>query len=149
MSVILFFALLFPWFASSIIFRDYSFYQTINLPFFSPPSFVFMIVWPIIFVLITIVVKKVITQCNFKESKEFYKALLVNYIFNQAYAYVFFYQHNLFLSFIVCLITFLTSINLYIEAKKLVGNTAGLLFFYMIWTLFASILSATIYLINS
>ena len=45
---------LLPWFISAIIFRsDTNYYQSLNKPFFAPPAFIFGIIWPILYILIT------------------------------------------------------------------------------------------------
>ena len=40
-----------PWFLSSIIPVDYDYYDTINLPFFAPGNWFYMIAWPTVYIL--------------------------------------------------------------------------------------------------
>ena len=54
-KIICFLMLLIPWFVSSILFPfDAGFYNSLYLPKITPPKFVFVIIWPILFILITI-----------------------------------------------------------------------------------------------
>ena len=54
-KIIKFLVILLPWFLSSIIFKvDSNFYETIKKPFFAPPGFIFIIIWPILYILIAI-----------------------------------------------------------------------------------------------
>ena len=46
---------LLPWFISSIIFKiDTYFYDSLNKPFFAPPSTFFKVIWPILYLTVAI-----------------------------------------------------------------------------------------------
>ena len=54
-----------PWFLSSIIFKiDTNYYKTLNLPIFAPPSYIFPIIWTILFILIGISIYQTISKSN-------------------------------------------------------------------------------------
>lgn len=145
---ILFLICLFPWFISSIFFNDSSIYKSLSLPFFALPGFLYGIIWSILYVLIAISIYLIYSKYKFSETKSYNKALITNYIFNQLYTFVFFGLNNLFLSFVDCILIFISAINLYDEAKKLDINSSKLLIPYIIFSAFASILSVTIYFMN-
>ncbi len=147
-KIILFVVCLLPWFLSSIFISDTSFYETLNLPFFALPSFAYGIVWSILYILIAISIYKIYSNNNFKDIKEYNIALLSNYIFNQLYTFLLFNLNNLFLSFVDSLIILITSINLYTETKKLDESASKFLIPYVIFNVFATILSITIYFMN-
>ena len=147
-KIILFVVCLLPWFLSSIFISDTSFYKTLNLPFFALPSFAYGIVWSILYILIAISIYKIYSNNNFKDIKEYNIALLSNYIFNQLYTFLLFNLNNLFLSFVDSLIILITSINLYTETKKLDESASKFLIPYVIFNVFATILSITIYFMN-
>ena len=136
---------LLPWFISSIIFKiDTKYYKNLNLPFFAPPPIVFPIVWTILYILIAISIYKVI-----KNSTSNYKIyLFINYLSNQLYTLCFFVIKNNFLAFADCLIVFVSSLYLYFETKKLDSKSSIYLIPYLIWNLFATILSLAIFIIN-
>lgn len=148
MKIILFLLIYISWYFSSIFISDISIYNEIQLPFFAPNPTLFGIVWPILYFLITISIIVVILNKGDKNIKPYFLSLIINYIFNQLFPIVFFNLENLFLSFVVSLFTFISSIYLLDESYKIKKEASMLLLPYTIWTLFATILSLTIYIIN-
>ena len=136
---------LIPWFLSSLVFKiDTSYYKSLNLPFFAPPTIIFPIIWTIIFILISISIYKTIDNSN----NNYKLFLLINYLFNQLYTFCFFSIKNNFLAFIDCLIVLISSVYLYKETKSIDNKSSKYLTFYLIWNLFATILSLTIFIMN-
>lgn len=144
-KVIKFILFLFPWFISSIFISDISFYNTINLPVQISPL-IFTIVWTICYILVTISVLKVVNSN--KNSNNYFKILAINYLLNQLFTLVLFGVQDLLLSFIVTLLIFLTSINLFIETRKTNIVASNYLIYYMILSFFGTILMLSIYIIN-
>ncbi len=131
--------LLLPWFISAIIFKvDTTYYKSLNLPFFAPPPIVFAIVWPILYVLITL---SIIKQKD--KDLNYYKSLIINYFSNQTYTFFFFTIKSPFIALIDTIIVLISSLFLYINSNK-----SKLLIPYIIWNIFATILSISIYLMN-
>lgn len=127
-----------PWFLSNILFKvDTNFYETINKPFFAPPALVFVIIWPILYFLIALALYK-----NKNKNITFYKSLVINYFSNQIYTFLFFNIKSPFIAFIDSIIVFISSLFLYNETKN------KYLILYIIWNLFITILSLTIYFMN-
>lgn len=149
MKKILTFVILFvPWFISSI-FTNNQFYQEIELPFFSPPSSVFMIVWPILYFLIALSITRVLQKFPVKElPKSYKKALIINYIFNQLFSPLFFGLKSPFLGFVISVASFISSLFLYVETDELDEKSSKLLIPYILWGLFATFLALNIYLLN-
>ena len=146
-KIIRYFICLLPWFISSIIFKvDTNYYKSLNLPFFAPPSILFPIVWTILYILIAasiyIISYKDIIDSNYKIS------LLVNYLSNQLYTLCFFVIKNNFLALCDALIVFISSLYLYLESGKYDDRSKKLLIPYIIWNLFATILSISIFILN-
>ena len=144
----MFILILIPWFLSSLLFNDNSFYQTLNLPFFALPGWAYGIVWTILYFLIAISIYKIYSNNKYSNIKSYNIALLLNYVFNQLYTFLFFNLHNLFLSFLDTTLILISAINLYDETKKIDENASKFLIPYILFSLFASILSLTIYLMN-
>lgn len=129
---------LLPWFLSGILFKvDKVFYNSLNKPFFAPPPIVFAIVWPILYILIAYSLYK-----NKNKTMSYYKSLIVNYFSNQIYTFFFFTIKSPFIALIDTIIVFISSLFLYNEIKK------KTLIPYIIWNLFACILSFSIYILN-
>ena len=136
--------ILLPWFISGIIFNDTIFYKTIVKPSFAPPGIVFAIVWPILFILLATSIYRVKDKAN----SNYFKILIINYIFNQLYSYLFFSLHSIFLALIDTIFVLVSSIILFIETKKIDKTAAYLLIPYILWNIFATILSISIFILN-
>lgn len=140
---------LLPWFLNNLIKVDYSYYKDIKLPFFAPPSIFYGIAWTVIYILISFTIYSIIISYKFKDIPKSYKiTLILNYIFNQSYTLVFFGLKNNLLGFISCISTFITTLYLYEETSLLQSKKANLLSPYILLSLFATILSLTIFLMN-
>lgn len=136
------------WFLSGAFSSPGGFYNNIEKPPFNPPSITFAIVWPILFVLITISIYLIYRENKFRDVKSYNIALISNYIFNQLFSILFFNLESTFGGFIASLGTFITSIFLYRETKKINKKASYFLIPYMIWTGFATILSLSIFILN-
>ena len=145
-KIICFLMLLIPWFVSSILFPfDAGFYNSLYLPKITPPKFVFVIIWPILFILITITLYRILKKDSL--NNDYLYILIMNFIGVETYSLFFFYMNNLFLSLVSIVVTLVTSIFLTIETRKL-DNSWGLLIPYNIWCLYAFVLITCIYLTN-
>ena len=148
-KILIYILCLAPWFIINIIPLDYNYFNEIKTPFFTPPKLFYPIAWTIIYILISITIYSIITSYKFKEIPKSYKiTLLINYLFNQSYTLVFFGLKNQFLGFISCLGTLISTLFLYEETSLLETKKKYLLIPYILLSLFATILSATIFLIN-
>ena len=148
-KIILFLCCLLPWFLNNIIPLNYNYYKEIKLPFFAPPSYFYGIIWPIIYILIAISIYNIVSSLKWKEIPNNYKIiLLINYIFNQSYTIIFFGLKNNFLAFISCLGTLITSIFLKEETSLMNNKISIILVPYILLSIFATILSLSIYLYN-
>lgn len=148
-KLFIFIICLLPWFVSSLIPVDYNYFDVIKTPFFTPPKLFYPIAWSIIYILISISVYYNVINYRFKNLSLGYKlSLIINYLFNQSYIILFFGLKNNFLGFVSCLGTFISCLFLYQETSSLNKNVAKLLHPYIILSLFATILSLTIYFMN-
>ena len=148
-KIITFIICLAPWFFASIFPLDYDFYDKIQKPFFAPPRLFYPIAWTIIYILIAITIYQIIRSYKIKDIPKNYKiTLLINYIFNQSYTLLFFGMKNLFLGFIACLGTLLSTLFLKEETSLMNNKISALLIPYIILSIFATILSLSIYLLN-
>ncbi len=149
-KILLFLSLLLPWFLSSIFVQNAQFYNELVLPIFAPPAYIFGIIWPIIYFLIAISSYQIINEYGIKEPpKSYYRILLINYLFNQSFPFVFFYLENTFLGFVSTMGTFITSLFLYEQTTKLKEKSNKFLNLYLLWGLFATALSLSIYVLNA
>lgn len=142
-KIITFIIILLPWFLSSFVGFN-NFFNIIYTPSFTPPKIFFPIIWTILYILIAISIFIVRKETN----KKYLIILSINYIFNQLYTFIFFKLNNLFLSFLDCFIIMITAFILFFETKKINKISAFFLIPYVLFSIFASVLSFTIYIMN-
>ena len=144
-----FIIILLPWFLSSLIPIDKEFYNSLTLPSFTPPQMAYGIIWSIIYICISISIYQILNTYKIKDIPKSYKyTLLLNYIANQSFQPLFFLLKSPFLGFVSCILTCITSLFLYKETKDLKEKSAKYLIPYILFSLFATILSLSIYLLN-
>lgn len=149
-KVFIFTLCLLPWFLSSIIPVDYSYFDTLKLPFFCPPKAFYGIAWSLIYILLATSVYGIVTNYKFRDIPKSYKtSLAINYVLNQAYTLIFFGLKNNFLAFADCVSVFISCLFLYHETNSLREKSSKFLDPYVLLSLFASILSLTIYVMNT
>lgn len=135
-----------PWFLSSLFMSNTTFYKSLELPIFAPPSWLFAVVWPILYFLIAFSIYIVYTRFGFSDKYKY--TLILNYIFNQSFTLLFFNLENIILGAISTILTLITAILLYKETNELNKKTSYLLIPYILWLIFASILSISILFLN-
>ena len=140
---------LIPWFLNNIIPVDYKYYEIIKKPFFAPPRIFYPISWTLIYIITAYTIYKIVTSIKWKDIPNSYKiTLLINYLFNESYTLVFFGLKNSFLGFISCLGTLISTLFLLEETSLLNNKVSKLLYFYIGLSIFATILSLSIFLLN-
>ncbi len=140
---------LLPWFVSGTLFSStIDYFDTLHLPWFALPKFLYGIVWTILYICIALSSYKIYSRNHPKHIQGYNQALLSNYIFNQLYLFFMFFLKNPFLGFVDCVVILITSLFLYYETKELDESAAKLLLPYVFFNLYAMILSLSIYFMN-
>lgn len=143
-KILKYLGILLPWFISGILFRSNQiFYKSLNKPIFAPPGWLFAIIWPILYVLITLSIYKIKDK-----NKNYLKVLIINYFSNQIFSFFFFTIKSPFIAMIDTIIVLISSLYLYLESKKDNISSANLLIPYILWNIFATILIISIYIMN-
>ncbi len=142
---------LIPWFFSGLLFKvDIDFYKSLTLPTFTPPQWLFGIIWTIIYILTSYTVYKIWIQYGKNDqTKPYYTILIANYIFNQLFTFGFFIVKSTFLGFLLAFSTFISCFWLYFETYILNKKISRYLLPYLIWSFLASILALSIFLLNT
>lgn len=124
-----------------------NFYSTINKPPFTPPGFLFPVVWTILYLLMGVSSYLVVKSDS--EKKPF--ALLLYYrqlFFNFLWPIIFF-NAGAFLSALIILVILWIIVFLMIRAFYAIKPLAGLLQIpYLIWLTFAGYLNLAVFLLN-
>lgn len=148
---ILFFLLgLFIYFLPSILFRsDTSFYKSLKGTFI--PNIVFIIIWTIIFVILSFINTYLFSnrkEYSKKEFRTYFIIMFINYVFIFLFPLGFFVFENLFLGYVFTLLTCVTAILLSMQVLLLNKKITLLYIPYILWTTFATIYSIMLYLKN-
>ena len=125
----------------STIYSDWTWYESLNKPFFNPPNYLFGIVWPILYVLMAVV--------SFLQAQNIFKLYLMQIMLNGLWSWLFFvFQSTAFAFLDIVLLIFLNILLL----KKLRENQAWISVFlyvpYVLWICFASVLNLSIITLN-
>ncbi len=148
-QILLFIIILFFWLLSGLIFKyDPEFYSLLKLPVFALSGKWISIIWFIIYILNTISIVIIVNKVKLLQNKDYLYILLTNYFANQLFMYFFFYLMSPFLGFAITTIVMLSSIFLFIETKKISKTSSYFLIPYIIYSIYAFILMATIYFMN-
>ncbi|HSX49129.1 MAG TPA: TspO/MBR family protein [Candidatus Saccharimonadales bacterium] len=129
---------------------DLGWYETLNKPFFTPPSWLFAPAWTILYILIGIsgflIFRKGMKKKNVKRAMGFF---LLQLGLNFFWSPVFFGAHQILLSLVI--IVFLwyfiyKTIKLFAEIDK---RASYLLYPYLVWVSFATLLNLSFFILNS
>lgn len=135
---------------SSLLTRNtQDFYNSLIKPSFAPPSYVFGIVWTILYILIGIasflVVKGGIENSGVTEA---FKAYIFNLVMLFLWPLVFFNLNNLWLSLIIIIIALFTAVSVFFKFYS-INKAAGYLYLPLVlWILFATVLNISIWWMN-
>lgn len=129
--------------------KGMAWYHTLNLPSFTPPSWVFSIVWTILYLMIAY--SALYFWNTSKNSWHFIAAaflFLFNAILNVTWCYLFFYKHMIGVSLIEIIGLNLSTIMLIGILYKETLPSALLLIPYALWGIFATMLTFALWIIN-
>lgn len=128
------------------IFIDTSLYSEIIRPRLSPPSFLFPIVWSILYLLMGVSLNMVLkTNDGSKDAISFFVIqLFLNYTWSNI-----FFNLRAYLLASIWIIVLLISIILMINSFRKINKLASFIQIpYLLWVMFASYLTIAIYILN-
>lgn len=148
-QIVMFTLILFFWLLSGFLFKyDADFYSLLKLPSFALSGKWISIIWFIIYILNSVSIVITSNKVNILKSKDYLYILLTNYFANQLFMYFFFYLMSPFLGFAITTIVMMTSVFLFIESKKISKVSSYFLIPYIIYSIYAFVLMATVYFMN-
>ncbi|MEG2295516.1 MAG: TspO/MBR family protein [Oscillospiraceae bacterium] len=135
-------------FLSSILTKNsMASYNALTKPFLTPPSFVFPIVWTILFVLMGISSYLIYVS----HSKQRTKALglyVLQLVLNFSWSILFFNFEWRFVAFLLIILLFLVLVKMIVSFYKINKIAAYLQIPYLLWIVFAGYLNLCIFLLN-
>lgn len=120
-------------------------FTDIYKPNFTPPAIVFPIAWTLLYILMGI--SSYLIYMKDKESKSL-KIYLIQLIINSLWTFFFFNKKWFLFSFFLVIIILILVIIMTKKFYKIDKRAAYLQIPYIIWLIFASILSLNVYLLN-
>ena len=124
-----------------------SWYAALNKASFNPPNWLFGPAWTILFFLMGWAFYKIWTSFA-KNKTNAYWAFGVQFVLNVLWSAIFFGQHSLRLGFIEIIVMWIAILWTIIEFYKINKMAGYLLFPYLIWVTFGSILNYYALILN-
>lgn len=123
------------------------FTQTVSKPAFSPPNWLFPVVWSILYILMGIS-SYIIDSSPIPKNNKGFLLFYLQLFFNFCWSFIFFNAQAYLFSFIWIIILLALIIATTIEFYKINKTAAYLMIPYILWVTFASVLNFSIYLLN-
>lgn len=124
-------------------------YSTINRPALSPPSYLFPIVWSVLFILMGISSAIIyLSDAKPDDKRSALSIYAVNLAVNFFWSIIFFNMRKYLFSFIWLILLAITIIAMIGKFKKISKTAAYLQIPYLLWVIFAGYLNLMIYILN-
>ena len=120
--------------------KDMSWYQA-SKPSFSPPNYLFGIVWPILYILIALSLALVWISANKRQKNKVAQAYGLNLAANALWTPLFFGFRLPLIAFVDIAVIWSTIVWMIFLAKKIDKRASWLLLPYLLWVTFAAILN--------
>lgn len=129
--------------------RNTDFYNVINKPFFAPKGIVFSVIWSGLYIIQAYYITYVyFNYKDLEEGKKLFVLLIINAILNILYMPVFFIFKSLFGGFVINLCLLISQLLIIYKSKQINIKILYLQIPYLLWLIFALVLSISIYLLN-
>ena len=125
-----------------------SWYRTLNKPFFNPPSWVFGPVWTILYLLMGISLYLIWKAKDKKEKRSGLRFFYIQLGLNALWSMLFFGIHSPAVAFAEIVVLWVTIWICIKKFKKVSKPAAYLLYPYLAWVSFASVLNLAIAVLN-
>ncbi len=122
-----------------------SWYQTLSKPFFSPPDWIFSPVWTVLYILMGV---SLLLVWRKKNSFFAMRLFLIHLAVNLSWPAVFFGLRNIFLSLVVIILLLILIVKVIKSFNKFDKRASWLLYPYLAWVSFATILNLSIWFLN-
>ena len=125
----------------STVYTDWSWYESLNKPSFNPPNYLFGIVWPILYLLMSIV--------SFINAKKIYKLYFLQLVVNGLWSWIFFAFQSIGFAFLDIVVLIFLNILIMKQLREIQAWLSLVLYTpYILWITFASILNLSILVLN-
>ena len=124
-------------------------YATLNKPIFSPPNYLFGPVWTILYILMGISLYLIwIKGTKTKRVRDALFLFVVQLLLNAAWSPVFFGARNIFIALIIIILMWNFILRTILAFGKINKTASYLLYPYIAWVSFASVLNFSVWILN-
>ncbi len=124
-------------------------YAGLHKPFFTPPNSIFGPVWTLLYIAMALSAYLVWVKYSFRpKAQSFYTTYALQLALNFGWSLVFFGAHNIRLSMLIIAALWYVIYRLITLANKLTPVAAYLLYPYLAWVSFATLLNLGIVILN-
>lgn len=133
---------LIAWLGSlSTMYSDWTWYEALNKPFFNPPTYIFGIVWPILYALMAVV--------SFLQAQNIFKLYVMQIILNGLWSWLFFVFQSTAFAFLDIVLLIFLNILILKQLRETKAWVSVLLYIpYVFWICFACALNLSILVLN-
>lgn len=122
-------------------------YQQIQKPSWNPSNWIFGPVWTILYILMGIAAG-IVWHSNDDRKNQALILFVLQFMFNLAWSYIFFSQHEIGWAFAEIVVMLVLIIGTTISFYKIKPAAAYLMILYILWVAFASCLNGAIWMLN-
>lgn len=124
-------------------------YNNLNLPAFSPPDYLFGIVWPLLYALIAISGYLIYQRYSSKQTKIVdYSLFIAQLVLNFIWSIIFFRESSYWLGLVIILVLDFIVLVCIIHFSKTSRLSSILMIPYFLWIIFASYLTLGVAILN-
>jgi tryptophan-rich sensory protein len=124
-----------------------SWYQTINKPFFNPPSWIFGPMWTFLYVLMGIACY-LIWKGEYPQKKQLLTLFFAQLFLNELWSPAFFGMESPILGLVIIVPMWILILTCIIQFRKASKLASGLMVPYLLWVSFATVLNFSIWWLN-
>lgn len=124
-----------------------SWYQTINKPFFNPPSWIFGPMWTLLYVLMGIACY-LIWKGEYPKKKQLLTLFFAQLFLNALWSPAFFGMESPILGLLIIVPMWILILTCIIQFRKASKLASGLMVPYLLWVSFATVLNFSIWWLN-
>lgn len=123
-------------------------YGTLSKPFFNPPNWLFGPVWTVLYILMGIAAYIIYVSKKSQTRTRALQLFAIQLGLNTLWSIIFFGQQNISLALIEILLLLISIVGTLILFYKINKKSAYLLYPYIIWVSFATLLNASLLYLN-
>lgn len=123
-------------------------YMGLNKPFFNPPNYLFGPVWTLLYVLMGISFYLILQAPSNTNKKSAIGIFIVQLFLNFCWSFLFFKYQQLGLALVEISVLWISILAMIVTFKKINSFSAYLQIPYLAWVSFATVLNASIWMLN-